>query len=121
MEPHDIALFVYNLALLPIVFFSILFIILALLNIFIDRRKENKLVELKELPFITVQIPTYNDPVAERCIRHCMEFDYPKDKYEIIIADDSTNLETQNLLARFEEQNPGFVKYVHREHRQGFK
>ena len=121
MEPHDIALFVYNLALLPIVFFSILFIILALLNIFIDRRKENKLVELKELPFITVQIPTYNDPVAERCIRHCMEFDYPKDKYEIIIADDSTNLETQNILARFEEQNLGFVKCIHRDHRKGFK
>ena len=121
MEPHDIALLVYNLALLPIVFFSILFIMLALLNLFVDKRKENKFAELKELPFITVQIPTYNDPVAERCIRHCLEFNYPKDKYEIIIADDSTNIETQNLLGRFEEQNPGFVKYIHREHRQGFK
>ncbi len=121
MEPQDIALFVYNLSLLPIVFFSILFIILALLNIFIDKRKENNAPELKELPFITVQIPTYNDPIAERCISHCLEFNYPKGKYEIIIADDSTNQETQNLLARFEEQNPGFVKYLHREHRKGFK
>ena len=121
MEPHDIALFVYNIALLPVVFFSILFIMLALLNLFIDKKKENKLAELKELPFITVQIPAYNDPVAERCIRHCMEFNYPKDKYELIIADDSSNTETQSMLARFEEQNPGFVKYVHREHRKGFK
>ena len=101
MEPHDIALFVYNIALLPVVFFSILFIMLALLNLFIDKKKENKLAELKELPFITVQIPAYNDPVAERCIRHCMEFNYPKDKYELIIADDSSNTETQSILARF--------------------
>ena len=121
MEPHDIALFIYNLALLPIVFFSILFIILALLNIFMGKRKENSFAELKEFPFITVQIPTYNDPVAERCIRHCLEFNYPRDKYEIIIADDSTNIETQSLLAGFEEQNPGFVRYVHRAHRKGFK
>src|SRR3989338_1655892 len=121
MEPQDVALLIYNLTLLPIVFFSILFIILALLNIFIDKRKEDKVAELKELPFITVQVPTYNDPVAERCIRHCLEFNYPKDKYEIIIADDSTNLETQNLLARFEEQNSGFVKYIHRDNREGFK
>lgn len=121
MVPQDVALFIYNLALLPIVFFSILFIMLALLSIFFDKRKEKSFAELKELPFITVQIPTYNDPVAERCIRHCMEFNYPKDKYEIIIADDSTNTETQNLLARFEEQNPGFVKYVHRNNRKSFK
>ena len=121
MVPQDVALFIYNLALLPIVFFSILFIMLALLSIFFDKRKEKSFAELKEFPFITVQIPTYNDPVAEMCIRHCLEFNYPKDKYEIILADDSTNIETQNLLARFEEQNPGFVKYVHRNHRKSFK
>jgi cellulose synthase/poly-beta-1,6-N-acetylglucosamine synthase-like glycosyltransferase len=121
MAPQDIALFVYNLAFLPIIFFSVLFIILTLINLFFDKKKEVELKNPKKLPFITVQIPTYNDPVAERCIKHCMEFDYPKNKYEVIIVDDSTSIDTQNLLAKFADDNQGFVKYVHRPNRQGFK
>ena len=121
MAPQDIALFVYNLTLLPIVFFSVLFMMLAFLNLLLHKKEKKEFKELKELPFITVQIPTYNDPIAERCIRHCIDFDYPKDKYEIIIADDSTNIETQNILAKFADENPGFIKYIHRDHRHGFK
>ncbi len=121
MTPQDVALFVYNLALLPIIFFSILFIILTAMNLFFGKKKEMEAKEPGNFPFVTVQIPTYNDPVAERCIRQCMQFDYPKDKYEIIIADDSTSTKTQELLARFEEQNKGFIKYVHRDNRNGFK
>lgn len=121
MEPQSVALFMYNLTLVPIVFFSVLFLILAFINLLLENKKEQKFKELKKLPFITVQIPTYNDPVAERCVRHCMKFIYPKDKYEIIIADDSTNVQTQNLLAGIAEQNAGFVKYVHRNNRYGFK
>ena len=121
MVPQDVALFVYNLAFLPIIFFSVLFIILTLINLFFEKKKEVRFKNHKELPFITIQIPTYNDPIAERCIKHCMEFDYPKHKYELIIADDSTSKDTQNLLAKFSDDNPGFVKYVHRDNRQGFK
>ena len=121
MEPQDLALFVYNMSLLPIIFFSVLFILLAFMNLFVDKKKEIKYKEMKRIPFVTIQVPTFNDPVAERCIRHCLEFDYPKGKYEIIIADDSTSVYTQNLLAKFADENPGFVKYVHRNNRQGFK
>ena len=121
MSPQDIALFVYNLTLLPIVFFSVLFMILAFLNLLLHKKEQKEFKDLAELPFVTVQIPTYNDPIAERCIRHCMDFDYPKDKYEIIIVDDSTHIETQNILSNFAEQNPGFIKYVHRDNRHGFK
>ena len=121
MGPQDLALFVYNMSLLPIIFFSVLFIVLAFMNLFVDKKKETKYKEMKRIPFVTIQVPTFNDPVAERCIRHCLEFDYPKDKYEIIIADDSTSVYTQNLLAKFADENPGFVRYVHRDNRQGFK
>ena len=121
MTPHDFTLLVYNLSLLPIIFFSVLFIILSLVNYFVEKKEKVHYKKLKELPFISVQIPTFNDPVAERCVKKCMEFDYPKDKYEIVIADDSTNIHTQHLLKKFEEENPGFIKYIHRENREGFK
>ena len=121
MIPQDVALFIYNITLLPIIFFSVLFLTLTLINLFFDKKKESNFKNMKKLPFITVQVPTYNDPVAERCIKKCMEFNYPQDKYEIIITDDSTSVNTQNLLAKFADDNPGFVKYVHRNNRQGFK
>ncbi len=121
MDLYSITLFIYNLALIPIIFFSVLFILLSFLNLLLDSRKEKKYKGLKELPFISVQIPTFNDPIAARCVRKCMEFDYPKDKYEIIIVDDSTNKETQNALSEFKEKHPGFIKYIHRENREGFK
>lgn len=119
--PQDIALFIYNLALLPIAFFSILFLILLMLNIFVEKPNEKKYKKIKELPFVSVQVPTFNDPIAARCVEKCMRFDYPKDKYEIIIVDDSTNKETQKILKKYAKENPGFIKYIHRNNRQGYK
>ena len=104
MTPHDFVLFIYNLSLIPIIFFSVLFVILVTLNLLLEKKDNSKFEKLKEHPFITVQIPTYNDPIAKRCIKQCMQFDYPKDKYEIIISDDSTSLTTQKLLKKFAEK-----------------
>jgi hypothetical protein len=120
MTAQDVTLMIYNLTLLPIIFFSVLFIILVLINLFLDK-KEKKYPAMNNLPFISVQIPTFNDPIAERCVKRCLKFDYPKDKYEIIIADDSTNPQTQNILKAYAEKFPGFVKYLHRDNREGFK
>ncbi|MBN2368272.1 glycosyltransferase [Candidatus Woesearchaeota archaeon] len=121
MTPEEITLFVYNVALLPVIFFSVLFIVLSFINLFMVKNNTRRYPKFGSLPFISVQIPTYNDPIAVRCVKQCMDFDYPKDRFEIIIADDSTNLETQKLLKQFEDKNPGFIKYIHRENREGFK
>jgi cellulose synthase/poly-beta-1,6-N-acetylglucosamine synthase-like glycosyltransferase len=117
---YDLTLWVYNLTLIPIIFFSVLFLIFSFINLFIDK-KEKKHYRLKEYPFVSVQIPTFNDPIAQRCIQKCMNFDYPKDKYEIVIVDDSTNEKTQDLLKSFADENPNFIKYIHRTNREGFK
>ncbi|MBN2052268.1 glycosyltransferase [Candidatus Woesearchaeota archaeon] len=122
MTPQEISLLIYNLALIPVVFVSVLFLIVAILSLYMDdRRKDEKLKKLKHYPFVTVQIPCFNDPVAVNCIKACMNFDYPKNHYEIMLLDDSTNPETQKLLKKFADKNPGFIKYVHRTNRQGYK
>jgi len=124
MNAQELSLALYNLALLPVVFFSILFLILTILNIFVDRPRKEKNLRVKNLkkhPFVTVQIPCFNDPVAVKCIEKCMKFDYPKNKYEIMFVDDSTDKKTQKLLKRFVTKNPGFIKYIHRKNRQGYK
>lgn len=119
-NPYDFTLFAYNLTLIPMLFFSILFLILTLVNLLVDREHRNY-KKPKQFPFITVQIPTFNDPIAVRCVERCIKFDYPSDKYEIIIVDDSTNIETQCMLKKFSEDYPNLIKYIHRNNREGFK
>lgn len=121
MTPQEIALFAYNLSLVPIIFFSVLFILLSVVNLSLQGKAKAKYKPAKNLPFVSVQIPTFNDPIAARCVRRCMALDYPRDKYEIIIADDSTNRATQELLKEFANRNSGFIKYLHRANRDNFK
>lgn len=121
MTPHDFTLFMYNMALIPVIFFSVLFFIISVINIFLNRSKKITYKKMEKLPFISIQIPTYNDPIAERCLKHCVKLDYPKDMYEIIIADDSTNVKTQKLLKKYSIKYPNFVNYIHRNNRENFK
>jgi cellulose synthase/poly-beta-1,6-N-acetylglucosamine synthase-like glycosyltransferase len=48
--------------------------------------------ELTEYPFVTVQLPIFNEQyVARRIIRGAAALDYPKDRFEIQVLDDSTD------------------------------
>ena len=77
-----------------------------------------------ELPVITVQLPLFNELyVVERLLKAVTEIDYPREKLEIQVLDDSTD-ETVKLaeavVARYAEQ--GFdIHYIHRSDRTGFK
>jgi cellulose synthase/poly-beta-1,6-N-acetylglucosamine synthase-like glycosyltransferase len=76
------------------------------------------------LPKITVQLPLYNEMyVAERLLDSVTALDYPKDKLEVQVLDDSTD-ETTGIIARkvAELQQQGFdIAHIHRTNRQGYK
>lgn len=92
-------------------------------------RKTSKLklpeqVMPEEVPTVTIQLPLYNELyVVERLIHSVCEIDYPKDKLEIQILDDSTDESiqlTQSLVSEYIKK--GFdIKYIHRTDRSGFK
>ena len=73
---------------------------------------------------VTIQLPVYNELyVVERLIDTICKIDYPKDKFEIQVLDDSTD-ETVNIVARVveEKRKEGFdISHIRRENRQGFK
>ncbi len=73
---------------------------------------------------VTIQLPLYNEMyVVERLIDTICKIDYPKDKFEIQVLDDSTD-ETVTIAARIVEQKrkEGFdISHIHRENREGFK
>ncbi|WP_263354135.1 cellulose synthase family protein [Acidicapsa acidisoli] len=77
-----------------------------------------------ELPRITVQLPIYNEQfVTERLIEAICAMQYPTDKLEIQLLDDSTD-ETQqvaaDIVARYAALGHPIV-YMHRTNRHGFK
>ena len=73
---------------------------------------------------VTIQLPLYNELyVLERLIDTICKIDYPKDKFEIQVLDDS-NDETVNIAARVveEKRKEGFdISHIRRENREGFK
>jgi len=58
-------------------------------------------VDRSALPSVTVQVPTYNElHVVERVIDHVAALDYPRDRLQIQILDDSTDGTSQLARAR---------------------
>lgn len=77
-----------------------------------------------EVPLVTIQLPVYNEKyVIERLLRNIAEIDYPKEKLEIQVLDDSTDdsLEFTKTLVEELRQTGLDIKYVTREIRTGFK
>jgi cellulose synthase/poly-beta-1,6-N-acetylglucosamine synthase-like glycosyltransferase len=79
---------------------------------------------LKEYPMVTLQLPLYNEYyVVERLLKAACAMDYPKDKLEIQVLDDSTD-ETIATVANLVEhyRQSGFdINHVRRDSRTGFK
>jgi cellulose synthase/poly-beta-1,6-N-acetylglucosamine synthase-like glycosyltransferase len=80
--------------------------------------------QFEELPLVTIQLPMFNEMyVAERLLEGVARIDYPKDRMEIQVLDDSID-ETQEIAARKVEdlKARGFdAVYIHRVDRVGFK
>jgi cellulose synthase/poly-beta-1,6-N-acetylglucosamine synthase-like glycosyltransferase len=80
--------------------------------------------EENELPVITVQLPLFNELyVVDRLLKAVTAIDYPREKLEIQVLDDSTDETTkvaEAVVAKYAEQ--GFdIHYIHRRDRTGFK
>ena len=77
-----------------------------------------------ELPRVTVQLPVFNEMyVVERLIDAVCKIEYPREKFEVQVLDDSID-ETQGIARACVERWKAHgvdVVYLHRENRQGFK
>ncbi|HMN90246.1 MAG TPA: glycosyltransferase family 2 protein [Saprospiraceae bacterium] len=75
-------------------------------------------------PFVTVQLPIFNEMyVVERLIDNIAQFDYPKDRFEIHVLDDSTDESveiTSKKVAEWKAQGIQ-IEHIHRVDRKGYK
>ncbi len=88
------------------------------------RKGKRLLPVLANLPSVTIQLPIYNEVyVAERLIDVVCAIDYPAEKLEIQVLDDSTD-ETRDVVAKkvagLQQRNIN-IQHITRSNREGFK
>ncbi len=85
---------------------------------------DDSLQDMSVCPAVTIQLPLYNEMyVVERLIDTIAMIDYPKEKLEIQVLDDSTD-QTVEIVARkvtVLRQQGLDIKHIRRNNRQGFK
>src|SRR5262245_33585650 len=89
-----------------------------------DRVPRPPVHRFAELPSVTIQLPNYNEMyVVDRLVDAVCAIDYPVDRLEIQVLDDSTD-ETREIaeLAVRRHAARGFdIQYIHRTNRVGYK
>jgi cellulose synthase/poly-beta-1,6-N-acetylglucosamine synthase-like glycosyltransferase len=120
----DIIVVLYSVALLFVLIHSLFDA--HLIYHYLQSFKKKKLTSYSNdfIPFVTIQLPVYNELyVVERLIDAVAAIDYPGDKLEIQILDDSTD-ETSAIIARkvaLLQQQRISVQHIQRRNRDGFK
>lgn len=77
-----------------------------------------------EVPFVTIQLPVFNEKyVIERLLRNMAKMEYPQDKLEIQVLDDSSDdsFEITKTLVEELQQTGLNIKHITRKNRDGFK
>ena len=119
---------IYSTALILIFMYS-----LAQLNLLLNYLKAQKIEDTSpkfdlnnsdEIPYVTIQLPVYNEMyVMERLLDNIAKIEYPKDKLEIQVLDDSTDesVETTTIQIKKLQESGLDIQHICRTNRQGFK
>ncbi len=63
---------------------------------------------LEEYPFVSVLVPAHNEGVViRRTVQALLSFDYPADRYEVIVVNDNSQDDTHEMLEEMQRKNPG--------------
>jgi len=121
----SLILFIYTILLIVLFFYSIHSFILIYYHFKFNKRKKiRRGGRLNTCPKVTVQLPVYNEKyVVHRLLRSITALDYPKDKLEIQVLDDSddeTTVIVANLVEQYLRDNYD-IKHIRRDTRAGFK
>ncbi len=101
-----------------------LHVLLLVVQAWRHRHDAPRTLALTDTPHVTVQLPLYNEPtVVERVIDAAANLDWPHDRLQIQVLDDSTDRTTALARSRVEAHRArGLnIELIHRAQRDGFK
>jgi cellulose synthase/poly-beta-1,6-N-acetylglucosamine synthase-like glycosyltransferase len=114
----------YTAALSVLFLFGIHSLVMVYYYVRTSRLPSPQAPPLQEFPMVTVQLPIYNEYyVVERLLHAVCAMEYPRDRLEIQVLDDSTD-ETTELIARLvQHYRAQGIDIVHlrRNSREGYK
>ena len=86
----------------------------------IIKDEKNRFLTQDPLPKVVVAIPLYKEPLAvvSETIKGALQIDYPKDRFDVIVLDDSPPDHSKDIELFCKENSVGFIQ---RESRKGFK
>lgn len=90
----------------------------------IQARKKLDLQDLSQVPYVTVQLPIYNEKlVVERLINNISKLQYPQDRLQIQVLDDSTDESVEKTIKLIDQLKASGldIAHVRRKERTGFK
>lgn len=62
---------------------------------------------IAEYPMVTVMVPAHNESIViQKTMEALLKFDYPKDKYEIIVINDNSSDDSAQVLKNIQVNNP---------------
>ncbi|RKX33679.1 MAG: hypothetical protein DRP64_20730, partial [Verrucomicrobia bacterium] len=119
---HTIIKTIFEAALMGAFVLSLGYFIVTAFALALSRlRNDPEIIEDTTLyPTVTVQIPTYNELAALNCAKCCLDFDYPAEKIQILIGDDSNKPEISTKIDAFAAANPR-IEISRRGDNTGFK
>jgi cellulose synthase/poly-beta-1,6-N-acetylglucosamine synthase-like glycosyltransferase len=122
MDFHLILKSVFEIALLGAFILSFGYLVVTAIALALARlRNRPEIIADDSLyPTVTVQIPTYNELAALNCAARCLEFDYPQEKLQIMIGDDSSDPEISARIDEFAADHPR-IEISRRGGNAGFK
>ena len=121
---HTTFMSVYTAVLLIVSIYGLHRYVIVYLFLRHRRKKVSPAGHFATPPRVTVQLPMYNEPaVARRIIEKACRIDYPRDRLQVQVLDDSID-ETCEIAPAVvaEMRDQGFdIQYIHRDHRTGYK
>ncbi len=119
---------IYTAALVVIFIYSLVQLSLLFNYIRAQKKLDNSprfdLSKQAETPYVTVQLPVYNEKyVMDRLLDNISQLEYPKDKLEIQVLDDSTDESVHTTATHINQlKETGLdISHITRKDRSGFK
>ena len=79
-----------------------------------NEKKENKIVQIKS-PLVSVLIPAYNEEkTIIKTLKSVYNLDYPQEKIEVIVIDDGSKDNTNEIVKKYIKNKPNFKLISHK-------
>ena len=123
-----IIIVIYSISLLLIFMYALAQLNLLFNYLAAQKKKDNSpkfnLKNSNETPYVTIQLPVFNELyVMDRLLKNIAKIDYPREKLEIQVLDDSTDESLEQTSKQVKELQKTGLDIVHicRTNREGFK